>query len=96
MTKRRSPHFTPTEPEWLLGPEKPAFRKAGPVLRGGEHARGTHLLFSVTYIGIDIAKERVDVVIRPSGRSWSLPYDEAEVRELVGQLQDLMPVAVIL
>ena len=53
-------------------------------------------MFSVTYIGIDIAKERVDVVIRPSGRSWSLPYDEAEVRELVGQLQDLMPVAVIL
>ena len=25
-----------------------------------------------------------------------MPYDEAEVRELVGQLQDLMPAAVIL
>ena len=50
----------------------------------------------LTYVGIDIAKERVDVAIRPSGRSWSLPYDEAEVRELVGQLQDLMPAAVIL
>ena len=41
-------------------------------------------------------KEHVGVAIRPSGRSWSLPYGEAEVRELVGQLQDLMPAAVIL
>ena len=37
----------------------------------------------LTCVGIDIAKERVDVAIRPSVRSWSLPFDEAEARELV-------------
>ena len=50
----------------------------------------------LTYVGIDIAKERMDVAIRPSGRSWSLPYAETEMQELVGQLQELMPTAVIL
>ena len=50
----------------------------------------------LTYVGIDIAKERVDVAIRPSGRSWSLPYDDTETEELVRQLQEVMPAAVIL
>ena len=40
---RASPHSSHTEPERLLGPENPVFRKAGPVLRGGEHAIGTRL-----------------------------------------------------
>ena len=38
----------------------------------------------LSYVGVDIAKERMDVAIRPSGRSWSLPYEETEVQELVG------------
>ena len=50
----------------------------------------------LTYVGIDIAKEWVDVAIRPSGRSWSLPYDDTEMEELVRQLQEVMPAAVIL
>ena len=50
----------------------------------------------LTYVGIDIAKERVDVAIRPSGRSWSLPYDDMEMEELVRQLQEVTPAAVIL
>jgi transposase len=47
-------------------------------------------------VGIDISKERVDVAIRPSGRSWSLPYDDMEMEELVRQLQEVTPAAVIL
>ena len=43
-----------------------------------------------------LPKERVDVAIRPSGRSWSLPYDDTEMEELVRQLQKVMPAAVIL
>ena len=50
----------------------------------------------LTYFGIDIAKERVDVAIRPSGWSWSLLYDDSEMEELVRQLQEVMPAAVIL
>ena len=39
-----------------------------------------------TYVGIDVAKDRVDVFIRPTGHSRSLSYGEAEVYELVVKL----------
>ncbi len=48
-----------------------------------------------TYVGIDVAKDQVDVAVRPTGRSWSVRYDEAGVDGLVAQLNSLKPVAVI-
>ena len=48
-----------------------------------------------TYVGIDVSKERMDVAVRPTGRSWSVPYDEAGVDDLVAQLKDLKPAGVI-
>ena len=30
-----------------------------------------------TYVGIDVSKERMDVAVRPTGRNWSVSYDEA-------------------
>ena len=48
------------------------------------------------YIGIDIAKERVDIAVRPSDRTWSMPYGDDDVDLLVAQLQDLSPTAVVL
>ena len=47
------------------------------------------------YVGIDVAKDQVDVAVRPTGRSWSVRYDEAGVDGLVTQLNSLKPVAVI-
>ena len=40
-----------------------------------------------TYVGIDVAKDRVDIFIRPTGQSWSVTYNEADVEALVVQLQ---------
>ena len=48
------------------------------------------------YIGIDIAKERVDIAVRPPDRTWSMPYGDDDVELLVAQLQDLSPTAVVL
>lgn len=48
-----------------------------------------------TYVGIDVSKEQVDVAVRPTGRSWSVSYDEAGVNDLVAQLKDLKPAGVI-
>ena len=48
-----------------------------------------------TYVGIDMSKERMDVAVRPTGRSWSVSYDEAGVHDLVAQLKDLKPAGVI-
>ena len=47
------------------------------------------------YIGIDVAKDRVDVFIRPTGHSWSVNYVEAEVDELVAKLQTIQPTVAI-
>ena len=48
-----------------------------------------------TYVGIDVSKERMDIAVRPTGRSWSVSYDEASVDDLVTQLKDLKPAGVI-
>ena len=47
------------------------------------------------YVGIDMAKDQVDVAVRPTGCSWTVQYDEAGVDGLVARLNSLKPVAVI-
>lgn len=49
-----------------------------------------------TYVGIDVAKARVDVAVRPSGDIWGVDYDETGVAGLVDRLQALGPAAVVL
>ncbi len=41
-----------------------------------------------TYVGIDVAKDRVDIAVRPTGQSWSASYEEEEVEKLVARLQE--------
>ncbi len=48
------------------------------------------------YVGIDVSKKKVDVAVCPTGQRWVVSYDEAQVEELVSQLEDLSPVLVIL
>ena len=50
----------------------------------------------LTFVGIDVAKARVDVAVRPSGDIWSAEYDETGVAGLVDRLQALGPTAVVL
>ena len=49
-----------------------------------------------TYVGIDVAKDGVDIAVRPTGDSWHTPYDEAEVTLLVAKLPDLKPAGVVM
>ena len=48
------------------------------------------------YVGIDVAKDRVDVAIRPDGDTWSADYDERGMSELVSCLRTAEPTAVLL
>lgn len=48
------------------------------------------------YVGIDVAKARVDVAMRPGGDIWSVDYDEQAVSELVSWLMNVKPTAVLL
>ena len=49
-----------------------------------------------TYVGIDVAKDRVDVAVRPGGDLWSVDYDERGMSELVSCLKTAEPAAVLL
>jgi transposase len=48
------------------------------------------------YVGIDVAKARLDIAVRPSGDQWSAPNDDAGITEIVTRLQDLAPTLVVL
>ena len=48
------------------------------------------------YVGIDVAKDRVDVAIRPGGDTWSADYDDRGMSELISYLQTAEPTTVLL
>jgi transposase len=47
------------------------------------------------YVGVDVAKERLDVAVRPSGEGWSTTNDEAGIAALVGRLGPLGPALIV-
>ncbi len=49
-----------------------------------------------TYVGIDVAKARLDVAVRPSGEQWVSATDGVSLEELVGRLQRLHPELIVL
>ena len=49
-----------------------------------------------TYVGVDVAKARLDVAVRPSGDGWHVSSDEAGVRQLVSRLKALETAMVLL
>jgi transposase len=48
------------------------------------------------YVGIDVAKDNLDVHVRPTGRAFRVAHDEAGFAALLVQLQDLQPTALVL
>ena len=48
------------------------------------------------YVGIDVAKTRVDVAIRPGGDRREISNDESGIAALVAQMQQLNPAALVL
>ena len=48
------------------------------------------------YVGIDVAKAKVDVAVRPTGGRWEVPRDEAGIPQLVSEMKTLGPSLVLL
>lgn len=48
------------------------------------------------FVGVDVSKARLDVAVRPSGDTVTVPYDEAGIAGLVVRLQTWPPAAVVL
>jgi transposase len=49
-----------------------------------------------TYVGIDVAKARLDLAVRPSGEQWVSTTDAASLEEVVRRLQGLQPELIVL
>ena len=48
------------------------------------------------YVGIDVAKDRLDVHLRPSDKAFAVTRDGKGLAELVEQLQALSPVLIVM
>jgi transposase len=51
---------------------------------------------TLTYVGIDVSKERLDLAVRPSGQRWSCANEPSDFPTLVAQLQALQPTLIVL
>lgn len=48
------------------------------------------------FVGIDVAKQRLDVAVRPSGECWQTTNDEAGIAQLIERLGQIGPGVVVL
>lgn len=48
------------------------------------------------FVGLDIAKDHIDVCVRPSGQTWRADQDEAGLTQLAARLAALTPTLVVL
>lgn len=82
----------------LIEPEQLPGLTEARILQGraSNPHREVHMEQEHRYVGIDVAKSKVDVAVRPTGQRWVVSYDETQVGELVAQMQDLSPALVIL
>lgn len=51
---------------------------------------------SASSVGIDVAKARLDIAVRPSGEQWVSATDTASLDQLVSRLQGLQPELIVL
>ena len=47
------------------------------------------------FVGIDVSKAQVDVAVRPTGKRWTLPYDQTGIEGLIPQIVYLEPALVL-
>jgi transposase len=57
-------------------------------------AMGTHM--APRYVGIDVAKEHLDVAVRPDGTGWRVANDAAGIAALVARLPEPPPALIVL
>ena len=48
------------------------------------------------YVGIDVAKDHLDVAVQPSGAQWRVPHDTAGLAQLAVRLGALAPALIVL
>src|SRR5579859_3792725 len=82
------------EPEQLPGPHcEPASCKVG---RGQAMCGGGGLMAAEIFIGIDVARDSLEVAVRPSGEHWSVSNQTAGLAELLVRVRAVQPTLIVL
>ena len=81
--EHEAPSVVPRNPDSRLGR-----RKASPHWQGW--------VMELVYVGIDVAKDRLDVHVRPKGEAFALARDAAGLEALCARLVELAPALVVL
>src|SRR4051794_39307050 len=87
----------PSRPGKNLAPRRP--RPRNPNGHQGQQARiqRNRVMDKIpVFVGIDVAKHRLEVHLRPSGESFTIDYSEEEVAALVERLVALAPALIVL
>lgn len=48
------------------------------------------------FVGIDVSNAQLDVAVRPTGETWSVPHDDAGLEAVVARLQPLGPTMIVM
>jgi transposase len=51
---------------------------------------------TLIFVGIDVAKENLDIAIRPNGESWTINNEEQSTMELAKRLKEMQPEVVVM
>jgi len=51
---------------------------------------------SKNFIGIDVAKDHLDIAIRPDGKTWTIQNNESEINEFVDKIPEMNPELVVM
>src|ERR687885_709000 len=77
----------------MPGPPEPASGKREGM--GREERCGGKAMRQI-WIGVDVAKDRLDVAVRPTGEAFTAANDESGRKALVKRLKKLSPTRVVL
>lgn len=50
-----------------------------------------HSSTTKVYLGVDVSKDRLDLALRPTALTWSVPNDQGAIDTLVSQLLEHTP-----
>src|SRR5258708_19699011 len=78
VTELGAPSVVPSNPNSRPG------RKASPHLQG-------RVQMEACFIGIDVAKDRLDIHVRPTGEAFPVPPDRQALAALLERLRTLKP-----
>lgn len=57
---------------------------------------GGYMNTTVTFVGIDVSKDRLDIAVHPTGRTWTCANQSSAFTQLVTELQPLAPSLIVM